>query len=129
MGPDELLLHIAHSLRHEVGPEVGQPFAKTQAFMASVVLEKVARQLALADVHRSAETADRVALARDLGVILGGASVPGVHAALATGDLGGLVAALYAERVVLGEKMFTDLLGRVRVTLRARLDRQMEYAA
>ena len=49
----------------------------------------------------------------------------------AEGDaaLGPIVAALYAARSELGPHRFDALLGRVRHTLRARLDRQLEVAS
>ena len=36
---------MAEALRREVGPAVVDPFAKTQAFMAAVILQKLAGQL------------------------------------------------------------------------------------
>jgi len=39
--PDELLDRIATTLREQIGPTVGEPFAKTQAFMAAVILAKL----------------------------------------------------------------------------------------
>ena len=126
MAPDELLKQIAHSLRHEIGPEVAQPFAKTQAFMASVILEKLALQLSLADAHAQAERADLAELTADLHTL---DPTPGVLAAVAGGNLGCIVAAVYADRAELGADRFDTLLARLRRTLRARLDRQMAYAA
>ena len=43
--------------------------------------------------------------------------------------LNGLVEALYTNRDALGQALFGRLLGRVRQTLRANIDRQMQYAA
>jgi hypothetical protein len=40
-----------------------------------------------------------------------------------------LVSALHASRRELGEERFARLLARVRLTLRARVDRQLAYAA
>ena len=135
MKPDELLERIAGALRHEIGPEVGEPFAKTQAFMASVVLEKLARQLRDADAHERADRHDRAVLAHDLQAHVRSSTPARVRAAveaLADGDdatLGELVEALYATRDELGVEQFDALLARVRETLRARLDRQLEYAS
>jgi hypothetical protein len=133
--PDELLDRIAGALRHEIGPEVGEPFAKTQAFMASVVLEKLARQYHVADAHERADRADRDALAHDLRTHMKATTPPRVRAAVAAlGDGGAatlceLVEALYATRAELGVEQFDVFLARVRETLRARLDRQLEYAS
>ena len=136
MAPDELLEQIAHSLRREIGPAVTDEFAKTQAFMASVVLEKVSRQLRLTKAHAGADAVDRVALVGDVEQLLGDAATPSVRVALASSaspdfgvDLSRLVAAVYSDRPELGADRFEAVLTRVRATLRARLDRQLEYAS
>jgi hypothetical protein len=129
------LERIAATLRHEVGPAIGDPLAKTQAFMASVVLEKVARQLRLAESHAKADREDLAALVDNFEERLAASAPRQLALALESahvGDeaaLGALVAALYAERHELGPEQFDVLLARVRRTLRARLDRQLEYAS
>ena len=65
MAPDELLARLSSTLRHDIGPAVVEPFPKTQAFMASVVLEKLSAQIRLAPAHTTAEAADMAALACD----------------------------------------------------------------
>lgn len=139
MQPDELLERIATTLRSEIGPAVGDSFARTQAFMASVILEKMARQLRLADAHTQAGHADRTALADDLEAQMKHAFPPSgadrsrdaIAGVRAGGDaeLCAVVEALYADRNALGNDTFDALLGRVRTTLRARLDRQLEFAS
>ena len=139
MHPDELLERIATTLRSEIGPAVGDSFARTQAFMASVILEKLARQIRLADAHTQAEREDREALADDLETLTQNAFPPSgadrsrdaIDGVRSGGDaeLCAVVEALYAERDALGTDTFDALLGRVRTTLRARLDRQLEFAS
>lgn len=139
MQPDELMERIAATLRSEIGPAVGDSFARTQAFMASVILEKLARQIRLAEAHTQAGDADRTALANDLEALMQNAFPPsgaeGSRDAIAGVRAGGdaelcaVVEALYADRDVLGTNLFDALLGRVRTTLRARLDRQLEFAS
>lgn len=137
MAPDELLARLSSTLRHDIGPAVVEPFPKTQAFMASVILEKLSAQIRLAPAHAEAEAADLAALAADLPGLFGRAPVPPAVAAaadrLSTGDgaaaLSALVAALWAERDALGADRFDVVLARARTTMRARVDRQMEYAA
>ncbi len=138
MKPDELLERMAGTFRHRIGPEVGDTFARTQAFMASVILEKLSAQLRLAEAHHAAERAERTVLKVDLDALLANGELPvavlRAVAALAGPDEAGpalrqLVECLYAERAALGEDRFGVLLGRVRTTLRARVDRQMEFAA
>ena len=137
MAPDELLARLSSTLRHDIGPAVVEPFPKTQAFMASVILEKLAAQIRLAPAHAEAEAADLAALAADLSGLLGREPVPPAVAAaaerLAAGEgapaLSALVTALWAERDALGADRFDAVLGRARTTMRARIDRQMAYAA
>ena len=103
--------------------------------MAAVILERLGRQLGLADSQAKAEFDDLAALADDLGRSLGVAPAPRVGEALRAvtsgdgGAVGALIEALYAERAELGRESFEASLGRVRVALRSRLDRQLEYAS
>ncbi len=136
MNPDQLLERIAAVLRQDIGPAVGAEYPRTQAFMAAVVLQKLGRQLACAEAHRAAEAADMDALVADLDSTLATAVVPPAIAA-AVAALGrdrndaalcALIGALYESRTTLGATRFDALLGRVRRTLRAGIDRRMEFA-
>ena len=137
MNPDELLQRIAQTLKQEIGPAIDAAYPKTQAFMAAVVLEKLARQLELAPAHAARDKADADALVADLKKISTPVELP-VAVKAATESLrthfdrtalNGLVEALYTNRDALGQALFGRLLGRVRQTLRANIDRQMQYAA
>lgn len=138
----ELLGRMAQILRRDIGPSVQDGFAKTQAFMAGVILEKLSGQLRLAAAHDRADRADAARLGAELGAALSAADADALRDAagslaravddpdLAVGPaLNHLVRLLYAERDRLGAERFTALLDRTRHTLRARLDRQLEYAA
>jgi hypothetical protein len=136
MNEGDLLLRIAQTLKNEIGPAVGDEYPRTQAFMAAVVLQKMGQQLALAGAHASAEASDLNALIADLERTAVGTAPPEVKAAISglrvTRDstaLCVLIASLYAQRQALGEASFSHLLGRVRQTLRANLDRRIGYAA
>ena len=137
MNHGELLQRIASTLKRDVGPAIEAEYPKTQAFMAAVVLQKLGRQLDLEGAHRSADAADLSALLDDLrGVLGGGEMLPGVTGAIETlartrdaAALCTLIETLYASRAELGAARFDALLGRVRETLRASIDRRMEYAA
>ena len=136
MSPDELLRRIAQTLKQEIGPAVLEAYPKTQAFMASVVLEKLARQLELAPAHAAAERTEVTALEGDLNALFANGAPAGVAAAIAglasepnSIGLNAVVEALYAARGELGTERFEQALGRVRQTLRAGVDRQMVYAA
>jgi hypothetical protein len=105
--------------------------------MAAVVLQKLGRQLDLEGAHRSADAADLSALLDDLRGVLGGGEMPAsvtgaVQTLTRTRDAAALctlIETLYATRAELGAARFDALLGRVRETLRASIDRRMEYAA
>ncbi len=137
LGADELLSRVAGVLRHDVGPAVDDEFAKTQAFMASVILEKVAADVRTAAPRARADRADALQLGADLTLLLtpeDPAALRVAVAALQDGDapvgrsLHALVEQLYAGRRVVGDDRFDALLSRTRATLRARLDRQLEVA-
>ena len=42
LAPDELLERIVRTLKADIGPAIEEAYPKTQAFMASVVLHKIA---------------------------------------------------------------------------------------
>ena len=135
LAQDELLARLAATFRREVGPQVTDPFAKTQAFMAAVVLEKLSAQLSTAQADARADAADLASLVADLTPACTSAP-PALAAALAElaaqpsqPALAAFVQALYGAQTDLGADRFEQLRSRVRQTLRARLDRQMRYAA
>ena len=132
----ELLKRMADTLRNEIGPAVTEPFAKTQAFMASVILTKLAAQLETAEADAAIEADELRAVREELQRMLGPDARDELVVAVDGLDgLGGdaawnrLVRALYAGRADLGAGRFDELLGIVRTTLRARLDRALVYAS
>ncbi|MDH4148220.1 MAG: hypothetical protein OEY23_23935 [Acidimicrobiia bacterium] len=138
MAPDELLERIAATLRADIGPAIDEPYPKTQAFMAAVVLERVARQVRTANAHEAAARAEQAALLADLGglvpadspvaALLADAPAPGAPTADAKTWQARLVSALWANADSLGADLFERILGRVRVTLRHQVDREVEVA-
>lgn len=136
--PDAVLERIALALKTEIGPAVAEAYPKTQAFMASVVLQKLAGEIRLAEEHAARNRADTEALAQTLlEDVEGGGAVP-ASVANAVGALRRernppaltrLIEALYAARGELGEDRFDALLAKTRVVLRARIDRALEYSA
>jgi hypothetical protein len=132
--PSDLLRRMATTLREQIGPAVEEPFARTQAFMAAVVMAKLAGQLAAAEGDGEAAEAERDALVTDLATLVPAPPV-GVGAALdQLRDDGSdrawnrLVVAVYDGRVELGDD-FDGVLAAVRAALRARLDRALAYAS
>ena len=136
MNEADLLTRIADTLRRDIGPAVTDEFAKTQAFMAAVVLQKLAAQLAHTDEHAHAHRADMDALIADLETTRAASELPQTSELAITtlarqrnkAALSDLVAALYADRACIGEDLFAQLLQRVRRALRADINRQMVYA-
>jgi hypothetical protein len=135
MAPEDLLARLAVTLREDIGPAVGESYPRTQAFMASVVLEKLSRQIGLAPVHAAADRLDRAALAADLAGLVADTDPPPVREAVAhlaaedsNASICAVIEALYAARPDLGPDRFDLLLGRVRRTSRSQLDRQLAYA-
>jgi hypothetical protein len=127
----DIVERMATTLRADIGPAVGGEYQRTQAFMSAVVLEKLARQLRLADAHHSADVAARAEMFADIAALGVAVAVGDVEAAHADGTDGGLCAlieALYHQRGALGEDAFTAALGRVRRFLRGQIDRRMEIA-
>jgi hypothetical protein len=130
----EVLRRMATTMREQIAPAVDEPFARTQAFMAAVVLSKLAGQLAAAESDGHADDRERDALVTDLATRLPSPS-PELGGALdELRDDGSdpawnrLVLAIYGGRDALGDD-FDGVLAIVRVALRARLDRAMAYAS
>jgi hypothetical protein len=131
----ELLQRIAKTLRNDVGPAVDAEYPKTQAFMAAVVLEKLSRELALAETHRVADDVDLRRLADELMQARGGGLPKRVAGSferfantLDPQALCDVIESLYDARTDLGDARFNSLLDVIRRVLRAQLDRRLEFA-
>ena len=136
MTSDELVRRIAQTLKDEIAPEVAGEYPKTQAFMAAVVLERLGRQLGRERADAAAGAAEMGELVAELPSLLAGGAVPlavarateVLTAARDDAALCGLIEALYAARAELGPERLGAALGRIRRTLRARIDRRVEVA-
>lgn len=132
--PGPLLARMAGTLRHDIAPAVGDEFARTQAFMASVILAKLAGQLDGAAADAAAADAEHVAVATAVRAAVGrpgerlAAAIDALEGDGATARWNDLLTALYAGRAALGPGQFDAALAVVRGTLRARLDRTLRYA-
>jgi hypothetical protein len=134
--PEDVLERIAATLREQVGPSVGDSFARTQAFMASVILMKLAAQLRSEAEGGTIAHEERVALVGAMRHPLVGREHPALDVALQSLTVDGsdrawsaVVAALHAEREQLGDTLFDELLRTLRAGLRRRLDRALLYAS
>lgn len=132
----ELLARMSVTMKTGIAPNTTGT-AKPQAYMAAVVLEKIAKQLEFAPEHAAQAQRDATALRSDLAGRTSSVALPGATQAAVAGlaadwdavALCNLVRALYADRAALGDDLFASLLGRVRLALRADIDRRMEYSA
>ena len=128
----EMLRRLAGTLKTEVAPQVTEEYARTQAFMASVIVERLAKQVELANEHAAMELSDLTRLCAELEGILA-SSPPAVTQALAalsanpsTSGLGPLIDELYAWG--LDEAAAGEALAAIRPVLRRDIDRRMEVA-
>ena len=137
MHEGELLQRIAETLKTTIGPAVADDYARTQAFMAAVILQKLGQARERAEEHARAQTDDLETLCLQLAGFAETAPLPsalgraiaGLADARTPAALCALIDALYASREVLGAKTFDALLTPVRRCLRRDIDRRMEYAA
>jgi hypothetical protein len=132
----ELVGRLAGTMRERIAPTVADEYQRTQAFMVAVILDKVARELALADDHERAERLDLESLHSDLAATLSGDLPPAVADAWGSArqaatyhSLTPLIDALHAGRDAMGTERVDAALTRIRAYLRRHLDRAMEVAA
>lgn len=127
--PSELLARVAETVRNDIAPAVDEEYARTQAFMASVILQRLSRQVALGPQHGAAELADLQALRLDLEPLLVDAPVEVRDAAAAidaVADLGPFLHLLYGWGM--REAPARAARDAVRRCLRMDIDRRMEIA-
>ncbi len=130
--PSELLRRLSVGLKTEIGPNIDHEYTRTQAFMASVILERVSRQVELGPRHGEAEAADMAQLHTQLAEVL--AEAPNDVAqhrdeaarVASVAALGPLIEALYRWGPERPEVISS--LHLIRPALRADIDRRMEIA-
>ena len=66
----ELLSRLADKVRSEIAPAVDDEYARTQAFMAAVILQRLANQARLGSEHGAAEADDVAGLSNELDTLL-----------------------------------------------------------
>lgn len=130
--PSELLNRISSTLRNEVGPAVEGEYTRTQTYMASVILSKLAKQVALGPTHAEAERSDIGELHQQLAKVLKDAPTE-VAAEAERAAVAGTVPALspLIETVYqwgLDNQGAEMALALIRKTLRKDIDRRMEIA-
>jgi hypothetical protein len=123
---------MARTLRDEVGASLEAEYPRSQAYMASSILQKVARELRGRAEH-AVDESEFEKLAADITEILAPTPDPAIEAALILlrvdprAGLCDLVRRLHG-RLTAGDDKAQELLDRVRATLRFRVDRQLGEA-
>jgi hypothetical protein len=123
----KLLEELIASLRNVIAPAIADPYPKSQAYMAAVILEFISRQVEeRRDLpNEKAQTLNSVFA--DLGSLLAGkgpsASDPDQEARLCR-----LIEWTYAEKDRLGPEAFASINQRIRVALRQLLDQELKIA-
>ena len=136
MNEAELLARLSQTLKKQIGPAVEGEYPKTQAFMAAVVLQKLAGQLGSEKLHNQLHVQELTELAGKLKELGDSMSVNAdlmnaielFSSNRSEATLCDLVRCLYKNSSVLGEESFMKLLSPIRVHLRCSIDRRMEYA-
>ena len=132
---EQILQALAVTLRTSIGPNLADPFAKTQAFMAAVVLEKLAGQLVASAADAAAGAKEHSELVQDLRTAL--QTTPNLAVGNALDRLAELdcdrnwnvlIEEIHAQREALGTA-HESLLSQVRVVMRARLNRALAYSS
>jgi len=122
-----LIDEIVTSLREVIGPAIPEPYAKSQAYMAAVILEFVARQVEERPDIEAERHAALMELIRDL------ARFPELSRFIRADHLDEaglceLIEHLYSRRAGMGEEAFGAANRRIRQTLRELLDGELKVA-
>lgn len=119
-----LLEELIASLRNVIAPAIADPYPKSQAYMAAVILEFVSRQVEERSDIPNEKTQTLNSVFADLGSLLTGKELssddPDQEARLCR-----LIEWSYAEKDRLGPEAFAAINQRVRMTLRQLLDQEL----
>lgn len=130
--PSDILRRLADTIRNDIGPAVSDEYTRTQAFMASVILNKLSKQLDLELAHRLAEEADVRELKIQLQTLLKGSPslVQNCLDDFLQQDQIMPLTSLLTELHEWGvhNSQASDALKLIRPVLRADIDRRMEIA-
>ncbi len=138
----EMLSRLADTVRAQIAPAVDDEYARTQAFMVSVILQRLAKQAQFQDEHRAAEIADVTALADRLDAVFTTAGTSHGATADVPADVGDAVARMRAQGSIAAATEVIDALygwgpshpvaaaalAAIRHALRRDIDRRMDIA-
>ena len=122
-----LLKEVIASLRNVIAPAVADPYPKSQAYMAAVILEFIARQVE----ERSDSSKEKEHVLDDLFSDLGSLitdKVPSSKDPDQEARLCRFIEWLYTEKDRLGPEAFTAANLKVRTALRHLLDQELKIA-
>lgn len=132
MDHEALLRRISQTLKKEIGPNVDGEYPKTQAYMASVVLEKLAGEIGAASNNADCDQAERNELVAELAAIdTSNVSLPALRQFAKQVDeqsLCDLIAEIYQQKSALGNEVVESILAPIRKHLRASVNRRLEYS-
>lgn len=135
MNETDLLMKVAQTLKGEVGPATEGALPKSQAFMASVVLEKLSKQIAGEKTRAENERRRIDELAEQL-ILLDVTSCPAdiltsvrvFGQERSTDQLCVLIRQLYDLKESITSELFEDMLRCIRKVLRELIDSRLEYS-
>lgn len=123
-----LLDEVISSLRTVIAPAIADPYPKSQAFMAAVILEFVANQVTERGDIETAKHAALDSAFSDLAKLVDSSAGKNIDGD-AEARLCGMIEQLYAHRATLGEETFAGANRRIRQALRELLDQDLKVAA
>lgn len=123
-----LLEEVVASLRNVIAPAIGEPYPKSQAYMAAVILEFVSRQVEERHDIDEEKTHTLNELFQDLSSLLAGKEPAVSSISDQEAHLCRLIEWLYAEKDRLGPETFAAANHRVRAALRQLLDQELKVA-
>jgi hypothetical protein len=122
-----LLREIAWSLREVIAPATTEPYAKSQAYMAAVILDFVSRQIMeRGDIAESKRGYLRI-LYDDLAGMSGVGDLVGKEEP-SEANLSKIIEQLYSRRERMDEEAFAAANRRIRETLRELLNEELKVA-
>jgi len=122
-----LLKEVIASLRNVIAPAVADPYPKSQAYMAAVILEFIARQVEERSDSSKAKEHVLDDLFSDLRLLITD-KVPSSKDPDQEARLCRLIEWLYTEKDRLGPEAFTAANQKVRTALRQLLDQELKIA-
>ncbi|MEU1957245.1 hypothetical protein [Nocardia rhamnosiphila] len=131
----DLVLRVSSKLKEEIAPTLTDDQLRTQAFMAAVILKRLAHQENSSEVDRVQDQRDREALSMELQSTGELNEEPAIRVAFARfrtslddDSLSALIEALHkADDATLRDPVMGPL-SPIRRVLRARLNRELEYS-